>query len=182
MSTRRPMTRTDDSQPREIPPAIRLLALVLGASFFGFGLPWLLAAAGRRADQTASLPQITPGGWAFLFGAALIAVGLCFAGWSVSQLSSVGRGTPLPFLPAPRLVVRPPYSYCRNPMAFGVILAYIGFGFAIGSAGTVGYAMLFAGFLVVYIKFEETGLRTRFGEDYVEYKRRTPFLIPRPWL
>jgi protein-S-isoprenylcysteine O-methyltransferase Ste14 len=176
------MTRTEDSHPREIPPSTRLLAIVVGASFFGVGLPWLLAAAGRRADQAAELPQLTPGGGASLLGAVLITIGLFFAGWSVRQLFSVGRGTPLPFLPAPRLVVRPPYSYCRNPMAFGVILAYIGFGFAIGSVGAVGYAMLFAGFLVVYIKFEEAGLRARFGEDYLEYKRRTPFLIPRPWL
>lgn len=67
-------------------------------------------------------------------------------------------------------------------MAFGVILYYLGFGLATGSVSVLAFASLFAGGLVVYVKTaEETELERRFGEKYVEYKRRTPFLVPKPW-
>jgi protein-S-isoprenylcysteine O-methyltransferase Ste14 len=36
--------------------------------------------------------------------------------------------------------------------------------------------------LLLYVKgIEEKELPQRFGEEYLEYKRRTPFLIPRFW-
>jgi protein-S-isoprenylcysteine O-methyltransferase Ste14 len=36
--------------------------------------------------------------------------------------------------------------------------------------------------ILIYIKLiEEKELEDRFGSEYLEYKRRTPFLIPRLW-
>jgi protein-S-isoprenylcysteine O-methyltransferase Ste14 len=34
-------------------------------------------------------------------------------------------------------------------------------------------------FSTAYIKLEEKELEARFGEEYKEYKRKTPFLIPK---
>lgn len=49
-----------------------------------------------------------------------------------------------------------------------------------GSPGAALLVLLFGVFLVVYIKrVEEPELARRFGEEYLAYKQRTPFLIPR---
>lgn len=171
-----------DETRRDSAPSRQLVAIAAGALFFGAVIPWLFATAGARADQALLLPRIANERLSLLLGLPLILAGLFFASWSVSRLLSLGRGTPLPFMPTRELVVLPPYSYCRNPMAFGVILAYLGFGLAIGSVSVLSFALLFAGGLLVYIKAtEETGLKRRFGERYLEYKRRTPFLVPRLW-
>ena len=50
----------------------------------------------------------------------------------------------------------------------------------IGSRGAAVLHLLRAGSLVAYIKcVEEEEMEIRFGEVCLEYKRRTPFLIPR---
>ena len=36
-------------------------------------------------------------------------------------------------------------------------------------------------YIVIAIRFEEHDLTNAFGEKYVEYRRRTPMLIPRLW-
>ncbi len=174
------MTGNDGRDRREYAPSARLAVIAVGLSFFLVALPWLIAVYGRQLERNLTLPPIAYGRLSLLLGTLLILVGLFFALWSVSRLFSLGRGTPLPVMPPPELVVRPPYSYCRNPMAFGVILAYLGFGLAIRSLGALVLVALFASGILVYIKAtEERGLKRRFGERYIEYKRRTPFLFPR---
>lgn len=93
-----------------------------------------------------------------------------------------GRGTPAPFDPPRRLVVRGLYRWVRNPM-------YVGMGaFLIGEAlllPPIRIAMLevVAGawalvtlFIVVY---EEPTLRGLFGDDYIEYCKHVRRWIPR---
>jgi len=44
----------------------------------------------------------------------------------------------------------------------------------------IALALMFAALLLLYVKvFEEKELEARFGADYLEYKRTTPFLRPR---
>jgi len=39
---------------------------------------------------------------------------------------------------------------------------------------------IFSAIILSYIKFiEEKELEQRYGDEYVEYKKRTPFIIPR---
>lgn len=177
------MTTEDVGQgSREYAPSTRLAVIAAGELFLLVAMPWLLALLGRQADRNLATPRIGYGYPSVVLGSLLIIVGLFFGIWSVSRLFSLGRGTPLPLMPTQKLVVRSPYSYCRNPMAFGMILFYLGFGIAIGSVGAVALASVFALGLLVYIRAtEERGLRARFGKEYLEYKRRTPFLIPRFW-
>jgi protein-S-isoprenylcysteine O-methyltransferase Ste14 len=52
----------------------------------------------------------------------------------------------------------------------------------IGSIGSALLVLFGAGFLLTYIKrIEEKELELRFGQEYLEYKKQTPFLIPRFW-
>ena len=80
-----------------------------------------------------------------------------------------------------KLLICPPYSFCRNPMALGAIVLYLGVSVVAGSLGAALLVLLGAAVLLTYIKVaEEQEMVARFGEEYLAYRRQVPFLIPRP--
>jgi protein-S-isoprenylcysteine O-methyltransferase Ste14 len=88
----------------------------------------------------------------------------------------------VPLMATQQLIVQKPYSYCRNPMALGAIMAFVGVAILIGSISAIILVLTGAVFLLVYIKLlEEKEMTLRFGEAYQEYKKHTPFIIPRLW-
>ncbi|MBK6433755.1 isoprenylcysteine carboxylmethyltransferase family protein [Candidatus Amarolinea dominans] len=79
-----------------------------------------------------------------------------------------------------KLIVRPPYSFCRNPMTLGTIVAYLGIGVILGSPGAALVIILGAAALLTYIRrAEEQEMIARFGDEYLAYRDRVPFIIPR---
>jgi protein-S-isoprenylcysteine O-methyltransferase Ste14 len=65
-------------------------------------------------------------------------------------------------------------------MALGAIVMYMGVAVLFGSIGALMLVLLGAGGLLAYIKHvEEKEMEIRFGQEYMQYKRRTPFLVPR---
>jgi len=79
-----------------------------------------------------------------------------------------------------KLLVSGPFKQSRNPMSFGTLLLYLGISILIGSISSLGMVFAFFISLVAYIKkIEERELEMRFGEEYLTYKRETPFIIPR---
>jgi len=100
--------------------------------------------------------------------------------WANHRQFTTGRGTPVPLMATQELIVAPPYTYCRNPMALGAIGMYLGAALLFQSVGAVILVLLFAISLLTYIKRgEEKEMVARFGPEYLAYKQRTPFLIPR---
>lgn len=94
--------------------------------------------------------------------------------------AQIGLGMPLPMIPTKRLVVVPPFTYCRNPMVLGTVIGYFGFGVCLGSISAIAIVLVFAALLLLYVKvLEEEELEARFGVAYLDYKRTTPFLLPR---
>jgi protein-S-isoprenylcysteine O-methyltransferase Ste14 len=92
-----------------------------------------------------------------------------------------GQGTLAPWDPPARLVIEGPYAYVRNPMISGVLLVLLAEGLILRSPPHLAWAGAFALINALYIPlFEEPGLRVRFGEEYREYARHVPRLIPRP--
>jgi protein-S-isoprenylcysteine O-methyltransferase Ste14 len=99
--------------------------------------------------------------------------GAVIALWCIVTLAAIGRGTPAPFDPPRRLVIKGPYRFVRNPM-------YIGAGVALASAALfyeslplLGYAGLF--FLATHlfvVRYEEPTLRRTFGQEYEAYCRQ----------
>jgi protein-S-isoprenylcysteine O-methyltransferase Ste14 len=86
----------------------------------------------------------------------------------------------VPLMATQELVVEPPYTYCRNPMALGAIGMYPGVALLFQSFGAGTLVLLFAAVLLTYIKRgEEKEMTARFGPEYLAYKQRTRFLIPR---
>ena len=95
-----------------------------------------------------------------------------------------GKGTLAPWDPPRRLVVRGPYAYVRNPMISGVVFVLFGEALLLLSRPHLEWALLFLLINAVYIPLlEEPLLRERFGDEYREYSRHVPRLMPRltPW-
>jgi protein-S-isoprenylcysteine O-methyltransferase Ste14 len=156
---------------------ILIRALTYAALFVGLALVFLpgqvLSSWGIERPAVIHVLQVL--GMAVGLGGALLAL------WCVITFAFVGRGTPLPFDPPRRLVVRGPYRFVRNPMAIGVSLALAGAALFYQSAALLGFTAVFLlGIHVMVVWYEEPTLRRMFGEDYEAYCRRVPRWWPRP--
>jgi protein-S-isoprenylcysteine O-methyltransferase Ste14 len=160
--------------------AVRIAALLpAGPVFLGL-LPFLVAWVGPRLDRRLDLPRLGIGGVNRILGGLLTVLGFSLAFWSIDVQLNRGRGTPLPVMPTQELLTEGPFRYCRNPMTLGTILGYLGMAVAARTtAGTVLVLALAASLLTYLKRLEEGELAERFGEAYLEYKRETPFIIPR---
>jgi len=164
----------------EYSPAQRLVLLFFAGILFLVLLPAALISASSSVDQALHLPRFVYEPVNGLLGLLFILAGLSFGLWSNYVQFTIGRGTPVPIMATQKLIVQPPYSYCRNPMALGAIVLYLGIAIWLGSLSALGLVLLPAICLLVYIKLiEEKEMELRFGADYVEYKHQTPFLFPR---
>jgi protein-S-isoprenylcysteine O-methyltransferase Ste14 len=67
------------------------------------------------------------------------------------------------------------YSKIRHPLYFGMMLAYIGFPIAFGCMMTLASAAVWGSFAFTWKTWEEKELVRRFGNDYIEYKKKTLF-------
>jgi protein-S-isoprenylcysteine O-methyltransferase Ste14 len=64
-------------------------------------------------------------------------------------------------------------------MTLGTDLFYLGVAIWLGSLSAIGLGLIYPVGILIYIKLiEEKELEERFGSEYLEYKKRTPFLIP----
>ena len=90
-----------------------------------------------------------------------------------------GKGTILPQIPTKNLVKDGVYSYCRNPMYLGYSFLYFAFSFLFKNIWFSFISISVFLFIFLYAKFfEEKKLFERFGEDYLDYKGKIPFIIP----
>ena len=130
---------------------------------------------------------LVPGPGIFPAGLAVVpvAVGLVFVLWSNIGLFVQGGGGPADFLGisiSPRtrhLVTTGAYRYTRNPMVFGALMLYLGIGISFDSLSAVCAVILMLPAAVVYLrKTEEERLRADFGQEYEDYQRRVPMIIP----
>lgn len=164
---------------QKTPAVVRIIALVIAGGLFVGLIPWLLLVVLPRLDASWRLPALSFGLLNYILGGLLVLVGMFFAWWSILSQVLKAQGTPLPMLPTQSLLTGGPFKYCRNPMTFGTICAYLGVAVIAGSLASIGFVVLFFALLLLYVKLvEEKELALRFGQPYLDYKRVTPFLIP----
>jgi protein-S-isoprenylcysteine O-methyltransferase Ste14 len=70
-------------------------------------------------------------------------------------------------------------SKVRHPIYSGLILLVIGFYFLYPTLSTLIFCLSVFIYLPIGISFEEKKLIKRFGKEYLEYRTRTPALVPR---
>lgn len=154
--------------------------LLVAGSLFVIVVPFAILSLAGWLDQAWGLPRLALGPVNAIVGIVLLLGGGFVALWSVQAEARLGGGTPVPIIPTQRLVVVPPYAYCRNPMILGTVLAYLSIGAFLGSASAVGIVLVLGVLLLTYVKLvEEKELHLRFGSEYEEYLRTTPLLLPR---
>ena len=141
---------------------------------FVYGSLWL--------DGLLWLPELLHKPWALIAGVPITLAGLFLIMWSVFTFAEL-KGTPVPIKPPPILVLAGPYAYYRNPMMSGLFVIIFGVGLLAGSVMvTLVFLPLFIAGMVAQIKLiEEPELEKRLGNDYSEYRKRTPMFFPRPW-
>jgi protein-S-isoprenylcysteine O-methyltransferase Ste14 len=139
------------------------------ALFIGFVLIYLpnrlLSWTGIIRPAMIRAPQVA--------GIVIGAAGAAAALWCIFTFATIGRGTPAPFDPPRRLVIRGPYRFVRNPMYVGAGLALASVALFYESLTLLGYAGLF--FLATHVfvvLYEEPTLRRTFGQDYEAYCRQ----------
>lgn len=165
---------------REYSPGKRIAALMIEGIFLLGILPAALVYFSHRLDEQFGLPHLAFGVFNVMLGCVFILMGLLLGWWAVYVQFTVGRGTPVPVMATQQLIIQKPYNYCRNPMALGAIVAYLGVAVLTGSISAIVLVLIGAILLLGYIKLlEEKEMELRFGEVYQKYRKETPFIIPR---
>ena len=79
------------------------------------------------------------------------------------------------------LVVQGPYRYVRHPLYFAVLLLALGLALLFDYTPLfITTILLFLWFSLVVAPFEERELKAIFGQDYEEYARQVPKIMPLP--
>jgi len=154
-------------------------ALIFGFLLFFVFFPIAIYYVALILDSMFNVPRLGAPLFNVLMGSIVGVLGWLLSFWSVYAQYKYGEGTPAPFVPPVRLVTQGPYKYSRNPMALGNMIFYVGIGIYLGSISYILISVVGFSILFIYNKFhEEKELIERFGEEYLEYMRKTPFLIP----
>ncbi len=105
-------------------------------------------------------------------GTLLFVAGLAIALPSAGLFRRLGTNVE-PWRPATQIVSTGLYRWTRNPMYLGMALSYAGL--ALGVDGPIALALLPVVLAIIQtqvIAREEAYLTAKFGEDYLDYRRR----------
>ena len=151
----------------------QFLGYFLGFAIFIVGIPVLMWVV-------SGMPTVfdIPEGRMFI-GILLALSGLAISIWSIVHMRLVGKGKPFDAMGhevAPRtkhLMTEGPYRFSRNPMLSGTYLYYIGYVVAFWSWWALLVFVAVAALMSLQVRSEEKRLEADFGEEYLEYKKRT---------
>jgi protein-S-isoprenylcysteine O-methyltransferase Ste14 len=149
-------------------------------------VPVITYVVGKWIDQLFSFPAFPPFPVNLVVGFTVFYVGLSIGIKATKVLYREGYGLPWGGVRSEarssRLVTTGPYAYTRNPMILGYSLLPCGMGFMFRSPGMFTAIPLAVALVSVgIVKFlEEPSLEERFGQEFLDYKESTPFLVPGP--
>ena len=134
-------------------------------------IPWLLL------SSSVNFPLDAEG--LRLLGLVAIVLGALIYFWCAWDFALSGRGTPAPWDPPQKLISERLYSKMRNPIFVGIILVLVGEAIVFQSGALLTYAaLMWFGFHLRVVYFEEPTLRRKFGAVYEEYCKTVPRWIP----
>ena len=156
----------------------RMLTTPVAALIF-FGLVVLFVFASFWVDKWLTFLHFGPSWWSLELSWLLILLGWFIMFWPVIAFFRT-RGTPVPFNPPPKLITTGLYAYVRNPMLLGLFIFMLGLGVLFSSLSLIFiFTPLFIVLNVLYLKaVEEKEMEMKFGQEYLEYKKRVPMFIP----
>jgi protein-S-isoprenylcysteine O-methyltransferase Ste14 len=157
----------------------RLLWSLAGALFW-YGAVVIMIILAYWLDKTWGLRLSIPLPVGLPLGIILLIIGVPIVLWTITRFLRT-KGTPIPFNPPPTLVANGLYSVVRNPMHLGWTIVLVGLALLMQSFTLlVIFIPLFIAVHIIYFKFvEEKELEKKFGQAYLDYKKRVPMFIPR---
>jgi len=114
----------------------------------------------------------------FYIGIVLMLAGIVFRQWAIWVL---GRffSTRVRIVSDHRIVMEGPYKFLRHPSYTGMFMILLGLGLASRTwLGTIIILALFSLVIGYRINVEENALRSEFGQEYLEYAKKTKRLFP----
>ena len=142
-------------------------ALFFSIAYFGWTpLPWTMEGQARL--------------WGLVIGALLYFPGMFFALWARLALGKnyfVSTGFGAQLFEDHQLITHGPFAIVRHPMYAGLILASIG-ALLLYSTWTTLYFALFAPLTLVRARREEQALSAEFGEQWLDYCKHVPMILP----
>ena len=115
-----------------------------------------------------------------IVGTVIGSTGAVVAVWCILTFAWIGNGTPAPFDPPRRLVIRGPYRVVRNPMYVGAGLVLAGAALFYESVPLLAYDGIFVLACHLFVVwYEEPTLRRSFGAEYEAYCHRARRWWPR---
>lgn len=102
-------------------------------------------------------------------GSVVVCVGVLIRAWASGHIRK-----------AKTLAVSGPYGFTRNPLYLGSLILGLGFTAAAGVWWlAILFCILFLGIYLPVMRVEIGDMRRIFGEEFDEYERNVPLLIPR---
>lgn len=113
----------------------------------------------------------------FFSGAAVMLAGLAFAVWARVHLGRNWSAT-VAIKEDHHLIRSGPYGLVRHPIYTGILAALLGTAIAAGTINVVAAFFLFSISFWLKSRFEETFMVQTFGDQYIQYRKEVPALVP----
>jgi protein-S-isoprenylcysteine O-methyltransferase Ste14 len=158
-----------DSVPAQVPKWSGPLLWIVGALVVHVALPFAISGLTVRFGWESGSPNV----WNWI-GLIPVAAGLAMIAWGASlHFVSTEHGWRMETTPR-YLIERGPYKFSRNPMY--VLELAMWFGWAVFYGSLTVLIAFFLWWISFYflVRYEERQLETRFGEEYMNYKRSVP--------
>lgn len=142
----------------------------------------LIAWMATRIDARLGWEPFIAPPWSILLFALLFPLGIFIVWYTYGYLSIIGDGSPATHLGGTKkLVTTGPFAYCRHPSIIGKFTGVVALGFLVGSPT---FFFIIIPLLTAYSLLSARYLQERlcvelWKEDYLEYRRTTPSVVPR---
>ncbi len=147
-----------------------------------FPITFFLVLIARFADEHLGWTHLLPFPINWVVGAMVFLLGASLWLYTYHVFVYGGDGSPSPSIRRTnRLVTWSIYARCRNPSVLAKLLGVLGLGIIVNSPvfTLVLVPLLLVGSLVEKVWRQEPVLVEVFGDEYLEYRKRVPLIVPR---
>ncbi len=157
-----------------------IFGYLLGFLMFIVGIPAIMWLASGKPELGFNCS------WNVIVGIIIVFSGLILSVWTIIYMKVVGRGNPMDAFDheiAPHtqhLMTGGVYRICRNPMLLGTFLYLAGIVLLLLSWQSAVVWVIFVIIMSFQVSSEEKRLERDFGQEYLDYRKRTGRFTPWP--
>ncbi len=147
-----------------------------------FPTTFFLLLGATRVDQALGWSRLMPPPWNVVIGILVFLAGAALWLYTYAVFIYGGKGSPSPSIRrTTRLVTWSVYARCRNPSVLGKLLGVLGVALIVNTPSftLIFLPLLLVGSLIEKVWRQEPVLVEVFGDEYLEYRKRVPLIIPR---